>query len=177
MVILIPFCLILSANLLNYLDKHSKILTYVLLCLIVLSNLLIFLEISRALLSKIDSIPDFPSSNIYQLTEYLQKNEIYRPISIIDNTNTGVCLNLQLLSSGRIRPFELNLNNYGQSYFTDTLRKEFLVQDNMFIIHPLGLSPNMMGLTEDIIRDLNKTMVINKTFDLGGGYRILIISS
>lgn len=168
-IILVPFCMILSANLLNCLYKHSKILTYVLLGLIILSNLLIFSKISITLLSKMDVIPDFPSSNIYQLTEYLKENEIYHPISIIDKGNTGIYLNLQLLSYGKITPFELNLNNYDELCFTDVLKKEFLIKNKTFIVSYPKLSSDVMNTVDSIIKDLNKVRVINKTFCLGNG--------
>lgn len=168
--ILIPFFIILLANLFNCLYKYSKILTFFLLGFIVISNLSVFINSFDSFTSGY-FFPDNPSGNIYRLVEYLQENEIYRPVPITWDVKSGIESNLAFLSSWKVIPHDLGLFKYGKGHieydkigFIEKLKNEFSFQDNIFILRDSMLSPNITDVVVDAIEDLNKTMVVNKTF-------------
>lgn len=176
---LIPLGIILLSVLLNYIYRHSKILAWFLLILIAASNLLIFIGNFNDFTSGlyfdtvmsyrgINSPTDFPSGNIYSLADYLEENKLYRPV-VIGRQGFEIRPAISFLTNLKVKPIDLIEElGYDESKLAEDLKKEFLDFDNTFIISDSD-ALSILGLVEIVAKDLDKTIMINKTFYFKNG--------
>jgi len=161
--LLVPFCLLLASEFLYIIYAKKKTLFFIIFVMILGSNIFVVYSYYRIL--NVTGGTTLMSDTIYELVDYLQENNISRPLAV----DWGFAYNIRILTDNKVKPFEIfvypHIEKEYQQIFEQLCRSVFINQDNVYIFTDSStLTYDRFTQFNSIAESMLKKVVLEKTF-------------
>jgi hypothetical protein len=168
--ILAPFVVIVMASFLDQLAGRSRKVAFIVVVLLVASNLGTVVSYYGALVQT-GGLGD-ASSATYELADYLLSTNHTAPLAV----DWGFSDNLPVLTSNRVKPVDIYFAGDAQR-FKDTLPR-FMSLNNVFLFHaPAFTVVPRFDMFEQVAVSLRKAAILEKVFLTRNGITVVLVYS